>query len=134
MGEFQLRVVGTHFDNDDGSSRMEEIDACAIGDEVHLVRERQNRFDPSAVAVVTERWVRIGYIGADRCGWIGSKIDRGYTIRATINRLPYHDGGSVVLAISMARDGPETAPPIASRRPRAGAGQDRQRCSPGIPG
>ena len=86
-GDFSLRLVGEGFDNEDGSSRQEEIARCQEGEAVDLVREPDNPHDPSAVAVFSDRGVRIGYLGADRCGWIGSKIDRGYDVRAAIGRI-----------------------------------------------
>lgn len=86
-GDFCLRVVGVTHPNADGTSRQEEILRCAAGERVELWRERSNPFDPSAVAVISARDIQLGYIGADRCGWIGSKIDRGLPIRAVVDRV-----------------------------------------------
>lgn len=87
INDFRLRLVGTQFDNEDGSSRQEELGRCAAGEAVDLVREPENPHDPSAVAVISRRGVRIGYIGADYTSWIGSKVDRGYDVRAVLGKL-----------------------------------------------
>lgn len=87
VGDFCLRVVGVTYPNADGTSRQEEIQRCVVGERVELWRERTNRFDPSAVAVISARDVQVGYIGADRCGWIGSKIDRGLPVSVIVDRL-----------------------------------------------
>ncbi|AHE55933.1 HIRAN domain-containing protein [Sphingomonas sanxanigenens] len=84
---FLLPVVGERFDNADGSSRQEEIRRCRPGEAVWLEREPSNRFDPSAVAVFSDRGFQLGYIGADRCGWIGSKIDRGFNVDAVVEGI-----------------------------------------------
>lgn len=86
-GDFSLRVVGERFDNEDGTSRQAEIGGLAPGDPVKLVREPDNPHDPSAVAVFSDRGIRIGYLGADRCGWVGSKIGRGMDVQAVVERV-----------------------------------------------
>lgn len=86
-GDFCLRVVGVTYPNSDGSSRQTEISRCVAGERIELWRERSNPFDPSAVAVISARDVQVGYIGADRCGWIGSKIDRGLPIHVVVDRI-----------------------------------------------
>jgi hypothetical protein len=87
INDFRLRLVGSQFDNEDGSSRQEELGRCTAGETVELCREPANPHDPSAVAVHSCRGVKIGYLGADYCGWIGSKLDRGYDVRAIIGKV-----------------------------------------------
>lgn len=101
---FSLRVVGERHDNEDGSSRQAELQRCKEGEEVELLREPRNPHDPSAVAVISARGVKIGYLGADRCGWVGSKIDRGFGIAASIGRIardPRTGALGAVLTVSM---------------------------------
>ena len=111
INDFRLRLVGAQFDNEDGSSRQEELSRCVVGDPVELVREPDNPHDPSAVAVYSCRRVQIGYIGADRTAWIGSKLDRGYPVRAIIGAI---GGGkrtglplTAVLALNMEGEEPD---------------------------
>ncbi|GEM_PF-1190775 len=85
--DFSLPAVGERFDNDDGTSRQDELARCQPGEMIHLVREPHNRHDPGAVALITERGVCVGYLGRERAQWIGSKIDRGYDARAIIERI-----------------------------------------------
>lgn len=86
-GDFCLRVVGVTYPAADGSSRQAEIGLCSAGERVELWRERSNRFNPSAAAVISARDVQVEHIGADRCGWIGSKIDRGLPISIIVDRI-----------------------------------------------
>lgn len=110
LNDFSLRLVGERYENEDGSSRQEEIERCSEGEMVDLVREPDNPHDPSAVAVLSARGVKIGYLGADRCGWIGSKIDRGYDVRAIIGRVGRNDSSGAigaVLTLNMEGEDPE---------------------------
>lgn len=110
--DFRLRLVGERFDNEDGSSRQEELARCTVGEIVELVREPSNPHDPSAVAVYSCRRVQIGYVGADRSAWIGSKMDRGYPVRAAIGAIRGGRSGlpfSAVLALNLEGEEPSTA-------------------------
>lgn len=53
-----------------------------FGDPISLVLEPNNKADNSAVAVYSFRGLQIGYLSAERCGWIGSKISQGQDVRA----------------------------------------------------
>lgn len=109
--DFCLPAVGERFDNEDGSSRQDELRLCSRGETVRLVREPENPHDRMAVAVVTVRGVRVGYLKRDRAVWIGSKIDRGYDVRAIIERIKgdHLEGAplGVVLRINMEGDDPD---------------------------
>jgi len=85
--DFSLPAVGEWFDNEDGTSRQAELALCAPGEQVHLVREPENPHDRMAVAVFSCRGVRVGYLRRDRAVWIGSKMDRGYDVRAIVERV-----------------------------------------------
>lgn len=85
--DFSLPACGERFDNEDGTSRQEELSLCRPGETLQLVREPWNVHDPMAVAVVSARGVRVGYLKRDRAVWIGSKIDRGYDVRAIVERV-----------------------------------------------
>lgn len=77
--EFSTAVVGIQYPNDDKSDRRFEALLCKPGDVVRLVPEPRNKYDPRAVAVVSERGVQLGYLGAERCGWIGGRLAAGET-------------------------------------------------------
>lgn len=119
--DFSLPARGERFDNEDGTSRQEELARCRPGEPVRLVREPDNPHDPAAVAIVSSRGVQLGYVPADRAVWIGSKIDRGYDVRAIVERVKgaHLPGAMLGLVIRVSMD-PETAdePEIAAA-PRA---------------
>lgn len=85
--DFSLPAVGEWFDNNDGTSRQAELARCERGEQVQLVREPENPHDRMAVAVFSCRGIRVGYLKRDRAVWIGSKIDRGYDVRAIVERV-----------------------------------------------
>jgi hypothetical protein len=84
--DMSLAVVGALHSNADGSNRQFEIAMCNPGEPVRLVPEPRNKFDPSAVAVFSARELQIGYVSAERCAWIGSKINQGEDVRAIFQR------------------------------------------------
>ena len=84
--ELSLAVVGLDFPNErgpnePGGNRRFELALMRPGDPVELRREPKNPADPRAVGVFSERGVRIGYLTAERCGWIGGKLMRGEEVR-----------------------------------------------------
>ncbi|WP_332755191.1 HIRAN domain-containing protein [Sphingomonas sp. LB2R24] len=87
MQEFSLAVVGIKYPNKDKSNRRYEAMLCVPGDEVHLVPEPKNKHDARAVAVVTDRGTQIGYLSAERCGWIGGRIAAGEICHAIFQAL-----------------------------------------------
>ncbi len=121
--DFSLPAVGEWFDNEDGTSRQAELARCERGEQVMLVREPENPHDRRAVAVFSCRGVRVGYLKRDRAVWIGSKIDRGYDVRAIVERVKgSHLPGAMlglVMRISMdpdVADEPELLQPVAPLR------------------
>lgn len=94
--ELSLAVVGAIHPNADGSNRLFEIALMAPGDPVHLRPEPTNKADPSAVAVLSARGIQIGYLSAERCGWIGGKIKQGADVVAIFQAKTR--GGAVIRA------------------------------------
>lgn len=112
--DFSLPACGEMFDNEDGTSRQEELARCGPGDWLQLVREPENPHDPLAVAIVTTRGIRVGYLRRDRAMWIGSKIDRGYDVRAIVERIKGArlDGATLGLVMRLNMEGEEPELPI----------------------
>ena len=98
-----LAVVGGIHPNKDGSNRLFEIAMCLPGEPVQLVCEPRNRHDPSAVAVLNARGNQLGYLSADRCGWIGAKITQGEDIQAAFQQAK---GGSAIIRVSFSGSPP----------------------------
>ena len=109
---FETPVSGVCFDNSDGTSRQLSIYRCRVGEEIDLIRDPSNPFDPLAVKVCRIQGSQIGYLSADvvrKGGELGrdvaSLMDRGSEFTAKI--LDIHDfeieSGTflgVVLAVS----------------------------------
>lgn len=112
--DFSLPACGEWYDNeDDGTSRQLELAECRVGEKLELVREPNNPHDPRAVAIFTARGIRVGYLNRDRAGWIGSKIDRGYDVRAIVERIKGRgiEGSALGLVLRINMDGEEPALP-----------------------
>jgi len=106
--DFRLAGRGERYPNPDGSSRQDELRRCQRGERITLVREPTNEFDPRAVAIYSCRGVQLGYLSADHCGWIGSKIDRDeYLVQAVVERIKgaHLDGATLGLVILINLDG-----------------------------
>lgn len=85
--DFSLPACGEFYENEDGTSRQDELRCCSSGEMVELRREPDNPHDAMAVAIMSARGVRLGYLARERAAWIGSKIDRGYDVRAIVERV-----------------------------------------------
>jgi len=99
--DFSLPAIGERHDNEDGTSRQEELSRCEPGEGVRLVREPENEHDHMAVAIISCRGVKVGYLKRDRAVWIGSKIDRGYDVRAIVERVKGSHLPGAVLGLVM---------------------------------
>jgi len=72
-----LVVVGADYPNRKGPGRRFEIALCKPGEPVELIPEPRNPADPRAIAVFSARGVKLGYLSAERCGWIGTQLRTG---------------------------------------------------------
>lgn len=107
-----LAVVGADYPNKRGPTRRFELELCVPGEPAQLVPEPKNPADPRAIAVYSTRGVQIGYLTAERCGWIGGMIEQGREIRAVFQEKTRH--GAVIRA---AFDGEE--PVLPAEKPPA---------------
>jgi hypothetical protein len=74
VDELSLAVVGIDYANADGSSRRFELLLCKPGDPIELRPEPKNEHDERAVAVFRAGGGQLGYLTAERCGWIGGRM------------------------------------------------------------
>ena len=117
--DFSLPVRGGAYCNEDGSCRQSEIARCLPGDLIRVEREPDNPHDHMAVALVSERGVRLGYLSRTHAGWIGSKIDRDYDVRAIVERV--RQTGclaaplALVVRLNLDGDEPELPEPTSAR-------------------
>lgn len=123
--DMSLAVVGGLFANRDGGNRLFEIALCLPGEHVQLVCEPRNPHDPSAVAVFSARGTQLGYLSAERCGWMGARIALGEDIQAIFQRA---DRGSAIIRVSFIGAPPSLAalpPQVHATKPqRALQGDD----------
>lgn len=104
--ELSIAIVGVRFANADGTSREDEVRRCTIGERVDLVPEPTNEHDPRAVAAFSARGVQLGYISAERCGYIGGKIASGEPCEAIFQQVePPHAGEPIGVIWVRARIG-----------------------------
>ena len=111
--EFSMIVMGAAYPNADGSNRQFEILTCVPGEPVTLRPEPRNPVDASAVAVLNARGGQIGYLPADRCGWIAGKLAGGADIRAVFQGMA---AAGPVIRVNMIGQTP-TLPAAAARTP-----------------
>lgn len=115
--ELSLAVVGIAYDNADGSNRRFELLLCRPGEPVELRPEPTNEHDPSAVAVFSARGVQLGYLSAERCGWIARLLSEGTSYEAIFQDL---FDSSAAIRVRFGGGSP-TLPP---RRQPSGANDD----------
>lgn len=82
LSALSLAVVGADYPNKRGPGRRFELNICRPGEKVELIPEPKNPADPRAVAVFSARGIQLGYLTAERCGWIGSMLTQGRELRA----------------------------------------------------
>jgi hypothetical protein len=82
---FYEQVHGIKFKNTDGTSRQEIIKDCREGEELALVPEPDNPFDPGAVKVCRKNGEQLGYWPAD--GRMANDLALGWTYRVTIDEI-----------------------------------------------
>lgn len=85
--DFSLPACGEVHANNDGTCRQCELALCRPGDRLRLVREPKNIHDRNAIAIVTERGVRVGYLSRRYASVWASKIDRGAAPRVIVERI-----------------------------------------------
>ncbi len=109
-----LAVVGVDHPNKDKSNRRFEITMCDPGEPVELRPEPKNPVDPQAIGVFSSRGTQLGYVTAERCGWILSMIKAGREVRSVF-QSPSSFGAWIRLGL----DGAEPTLPIPSTEPTA---------------
>jgi len=82
--DFKTYVMGLGYDN-----RLAYLPHLAVGDEMHLVREPDNAFDPYAMAVCTRSGDKIGYLRMALAFVLSILTDEGWRFDCHVERL-YH--------------------------------------------
>ena len=84
---FFTKIVGVTHRNPDGSDRQKIIGQCRVGEDLRLVREPKNRYDPNAVAVHRLNGQQLGYIGSDLAAEMADDAEEGVQFGARISDL-----------------------------------------------
>jgi hypothetical protein len=84
---FHTRVVGVTFTNPDGAQRQGIIYECQVGEELLLIREPGNRFDPNAIKVCRASGEQFGHISSDVAVRMAGEMDGGKEFHAFISEL-----------------------------------------------
>ncbi|MCL6559570.1 MAG: HIRAN domain-containing protein, partial [Firmicutes bacterium] len=78
-GEFYSRVVGIQYEN-----RWKNVKELKIGEEVLLLRESWNPYDPNAIRVFTTTGKDLGFIRRTLAEMLAPKIDKGMQYEAEV--------------------------------------------------
>ncbi len=80
--EFRTYVVGLQYEN-----RLEYLSQVNEGDELKLVREPDNAFDPYAMAVYTNAGQKLGYIRSSKAFVLSTLYDEGWQFSCYVERI-----------------------------------------------
>lgn len=114
IAALSVAVVGADHPNKRGPTRRFAIALCKPGAPVQLVPEPKNPADPLAVMVLNKEGMQMGYLTAERCGWIGGMLGQGREIQAVFQEATEY--GAVV---RVAFDGEASTLPAPRSRPAA---------------
>ncbi|NPV80766.1 MAG: hypothetical protein HPY52_10900 [Firmicutes bacterium] len=79
VDEFYARVVGTRYDD-----RPKNIKTLKVGDEVYLLHETVNPYDPNAIRVITTASKDLGYLRRTLAEMLAPRMDEGMHISARV--------------------------------------------------
>jgi len=82
--QFFAQIHGINHKNADGSSRQKMITNCREGEELNLIPEPTNRYDPQAVMICRKNGEQLGYWQAGR---MARDLAAGWTYRVTIDEI-----------------------------------------------
>lgn len=85
MRDFNTKVVGVTFGNDDGTSRQEIIKSCKPGDDI-ILKPVPTKEYPDAIGVFNKKGQQLGHIGAELASELKEKYPRN-AMSVTINNI-----------------------------------------------
>jgi len=112
---FFTKVAGVSHRNSNRTSRQAIISRCRVGEELLLVCEPDNSFDPNAIKVLRANGEQLGYIPASTAAsGLTRQLDRGDAIRCRISDLTGGNGWTRGVNIEVG-DWDDTPPAVAER-------------------
>ena len=85
LRDFNTKVVGVTFGNDDGTSRQEIIKACKPGDDI-IFKPVPTAEYPDAIGVFNAKGQQLGHLGADLAADLKNKYPNN-PMRVTVNEI-----------------------------------------------
>lgn len=95
--DFKTYVVGTRYEG-----RLTHLSRLSVGDDLRLVREPDNPFDPNAMAVLTATGEKVGYIRMSKAFVLSTLSDEGWQFSCHVERLypaPRHPNRRLLLHV-----------------------------------
>lgn len=84
---YEIELKGEYYENADGSSRQEEIARCRKGDKVFLKHRPRNEHSSTAIAVLSERSVQIGFVAQEQSIWLLKYVNEDRVTRSVIGNI-----------------------------------------------
>ena len=89
----RTKVVGVTFNNPDGTSRQSILSRLNSYSLIMLLRDRENIYDPNAIAVLNSNGEQIGFINRELAATLAPLMDSGSLFEVTITSLTGGDNG-----------------------------------------
>lgn len=102
-GVYFCQVKGITYNNDDGTSRLEAIKQCSIGDAVKLVSDPQNPHDKNAIRVLLASGQQIGYISARQAARLAGNV---HMLTAKVHSRVTDEWGNDTVKLRIVTTGP----------------------------
>jgi len=83
---FHSKIVGVTHHNSNGTSRQKHLKRLSEGQTLRVVRDRDNEYDPNAIAVYDGRR-QLGYLSRDLAEQFASVLDNGGAIECAVSGL-----------------------------------------------
>jgi len=110
---FFTKIAGVSHRNRNRTSRQAIIKRCRVGEELLLVREPDNAFDPNAIKVLRTNGEQLGYVPASSAAsGLARQLDRAEAIRCRISDLTGGNGWTRGVNIEVG-DWDDTPPAVA---------------------
>lgn len=102
------KVAGVAHRNRNSSDRQKILERCTVGEELRLVPEPDNRFDPNAVAIYRGNGEQLGYLGRRLAEEMHGWMNKGEHWSAVLMEVTGIDKGTLGANIALVRKKPES--------------------------
>jgi len=81
------KVSGANLTNPDGTRRQYLIECCSPGEELLLLRDRDNPYDPNAIKVCLRAGQQLGHMNTRQAAEVAPLMDAGREVRARVAEI-----------------------------------------------